>query len=87
MCITFFNKNELIQELSVNNSHKRNIEVLRLLYSKVYSDDDKALVTFTLSQLEMNEYNSTEYKNILHNCVVKLGGSVYNNNRELKNNE
>ena len=82
MCITFFNKDELVQELSVNNSHKRNIEMLRLLYSKVYSDDDKALVTFTLSQLEMNKYNSTAYNNILHNCVVKLGGSAYNNNGE-----
>ena len=82
MCITFFNKDELIQELKEKNSHKRNIEVLRLLYSKVYSDNEKMLVTFTLSQLEMNEYDSTEYKNILHNCVVKLGGNVYNNNEE-----
>ena len=82
MCITFFNKDELVQELSVNNSHKRNIEVLRLLYSKVHSDNDKTLVTFTLSQLEMNKYNSTAYKNILHNFVVKLGGSAYNNGGE-----
>ena len=85
MCITFFNKDELIQELKEKNSHKRNIEVLRLLYSKVYSDNEKMLVTFTLSKLEMNEYNSTEYKNILHNCVVKLGGNVYNNNGEWLN--
>ncbi len=84
MCITFLSKHELLHELNKKSTHKRNVELLRLLYTKVNGVSDKRVVTFTISKLEMNEKDEVAYKNILENCVVKLGGNVYNNSEGCK---
>lgn len=80
MCITMFNKDELLKEIKIENSHQRNEEILRLLYVKYIDTQSKRDITKAITELNMVN-NEFEYQKIIEKLVANLDNNEYNNSR------